>query len=86
MPRSKGPRATTIDSVTTNSLMWWVAIQKEKLGEAGYEEALTKAAALPKSWRALLWLGRTRIQANDMDGALLSIAKSWVLAFSIRRL
>jgi tetratricopeptide (TPR) repeat protein len=61
--------ALEVDPNQDNGLMWYVAIQKERGGEAAYFEALKKVAALPKSWMAQMWLARFALQEKDIDTA-----------------
>lgn len=63
-------RGLTLDPNQDNGLGWWVAREHERGGEPAYVAALEKAAALPGSWRATLWLGRQRLKAGDVDAAI----------------
>jgi tetratricopeptide (TPR) repeat protein len=63
-------RAITLDPNFENALGWWSALERERGGEAAYVAALEKAAALPGSWRAALWLGGHALEGGDIDGAL----------------
>ncbi|WP_293764831.1 hypothetical protein [uncultured Aquitalea sp.] len=62
-------RAIQADPNMDNGLLWWVAIQRERGGEAGYLQALHTAAALPGSWRAKLWLARHHIEHKEVEAA-----------------
>ncbi|MFD0739843.1 tetratricopeptide repeat protein [Lysobacter koreensis] len=63
-------KAITLDPNQDNGLGWWLARERERSGDAGYIAALEKAAALPGSWRATLYLGRERLGAGDVPAAL----------------
>jgi tetratricopeptide (TPR) repeat protein len=62
-------RAVEQDPNFENSLMWWLAIQRDEDGETGYLAALRRVAAMPGSWRAQLWLARHALEAGDIDAA-----------------
>lgn len=62
-------RAIETDPNLDNGLMWWLAIQKEREGDAAYSLALKKVAQLPGSWRAQLWLARVLLDAGEADQA-----------------
>ncbi len=53
-----------------NGLVWYVAIHREREGETGEQAALNRVAALPRSWRAQLWLARAALKAKNLDAAL----------------
>ena len=53
-----------------NGLDWYLAIQKEKGGQAAYVETLKTIAGFPNSWRALVWLGREYLANNQKDLAI----------------
>lgn len=63
-------KAITLDPNQDNGLGWWAARERERGGDAGYAAALEKAAALPGSWRATLWLGRQRLAAGEVATAI----------------
>lgn len=63
-------KAITLDPNQDNGLGWWLARERERGGDAGYEAALQKAMALPGSWRALLHRGRQRIADGDIAAGL----------------
>jgi tetratricopeptide (TPR) repeat protein len=52
-----------------NGLMWWLALQRDLDGEAGYLKALHTIAALPGSWRAQLWLARNHLDVGEIEDA-----------------
>ena len=62
-------QAIQADPNQDNGLLWWVSIQQERGGDDAYLAALNRAAALPGSWRAQLWLARYHLQHNDADAA-----------------
>jgi tetratricopeptide (TPR) repeat protein len=63
-------RSIQLDSNQSNGLTWYVAIHREKGGEAAATEVLRQVARLPGSWRAQLWLARTALAEKDFNRAL----------------
>jgi tetratricopeptide (TPR) repeat protein len=63
-------RALEVEPNLDNGLGWYLAQAQEAGGEAAVLPALQKVAALPGSWRALLWMARQRIQSGDLAGAM----------------
>jgi tetratricopeptide (TPR) repeat protein len=61
--------AIRADPNLDNGMLWWVAIQRERGGDAGYLEALRAVAALPGSWRAQLWLARHHLEHKEVEAA-----------------
>ena len=62
--------ALEVEPNLDNGLGWYLAQAQEAGGEAAVLPALQKVAALPGSWRALLWMARQRIQSGDLAGAM----------------
>jgi tetratricopeptide (TPR) repeat protein len=63
-------RAIELDPNQDNGLLWWCALERDKSGsEAGFWEAMRKAAAIPGSWRPQLWLAREAVEHNDLAQA-----------------
>ena len=62
-------QAIQADPNQDNGLLWWASIQQERGGDDAYLAALNRAAALPGSWRAQLWLARHALQNNDVETA-----------------
>ncbi|RKP43344.1 tetratricopeptide repeat protein [Trinickia fusca] len=62
-------QAVQTDPNQDNGLLWWAAIQRERRGEAAYLQALRTAAALPRSWRAKLWLARHHLEHKEIEAA-----------------
>lgn len=62
-------QAIQTDPNQDNGLLWWATIQQERGGDEAYLAALNRAAALPGSWRAQLWLARYYLENNDVDAA-----------------
>ena len=62
-------QAIQADPNQENGLLWWASIQQERSGEAGYLQALRTAAALPRSWRAKLWLARHHLERKEIEAA-----------------
>ncbi|SNS23551.1 Tetratricopeptide repeat-containing protein [Granulicella rosea] len=63
-------RALEIEPNLDNGLGWYVAQEQEKGGEPAARAALERVAALPGSWRALLWLARPALAAGDLPAAI----------------
>lgn len=63
-------RALELDPNQDNAFNWHLALQRDSGGEPAAREALRKLAALPRSWRARLWLAREAITARELDQAL----------------
>jgi tetratricopeptide (TPR) repeat protein len=61
--------ALEVDPNQDNGLSWYTAIKKERDGEQGLIEAFKRVAALPKSWRAQLWLARFALQEKNIENA-----------------
>jgi tetratricopeptide (TPR) repeat protein len=68
--------ALEIDPNQLNGIQWYQAIHRERSGESGGQEALRRIAALPKSWRAQLWLARDALQSNRLEQALTYYSES----------
>ena len=62
-------RALEVDPNQENGLGWYAAIFKEREGEAGLLAAYERAATLPSSWRAQLWLARDALTRGDLEAA-----------------
>lgn len=62
-------QALQADPNQENGFLWWMAIQRDRGGKAGYLQALRTVAALPGSWRAQLWLARDHLEHNDVGAA-----------------
>lgn len=65
-----------LDPNQDNGLDWYLAIQKEKGGQAAYAEALKTIAGFPNAWRALVWLGREYLANNQKDLAIAGYRKA----------
>lgn len=63
-------RALELDPNQDNALLWFAASGRQRDGERGYLDALRRAAGLPGSWRAKLWLARHALEQKDLAGAL----------------
>lgn len=61
--------ALELDPNQDNGLLWFAAIARDRNGEAGWMEALRRAAAFPGSWRAKLWLARDALEKKNTDSA-----------------
>lgn len=59
-------QAVQADPNQDNGLLWWASIAREREGETGYLAALIKAAELPGSWRAQLWLARHFLEHKEV--------------------
>jgi len=62
--------ALEVDPNMENALGWHRAIHREREGEAADIRELERIAALPRSWRAQLWLARVALQSHDLAKAL----------------
>jgi len=62
-------RALELDPNQENGFGWFLAIAKDKGGDAASLEATRRVAALPGSWRARLWLAREAL-SRQLDEAL----------------
>jgi tetratricopeptide (TPR) repeat protein len=70
--------ALELDPNQDNGLKWYEALQRERGEKEGGKErgmvedqaALRRIAALPKSWRAQLWLARAALGAGKTDEAV----------------
>ena len=59
-----------------NGLDWYLAIQKERGGQAGYFDALKTISDFPNAWRALVWLGREYLESNQKALAIAGYKKA----------
>jgi predicted Zn-dependent protease len=62
-------RAVRLDPNFEHGLNGWLAVARERAGEAGFLQALQEACALPGSWRARLLLARHHLAAGDLPAA-----------------
>lgn len=62
-------QAIQADPNQDNGLLWWLSLQQERGGDEAYLAALARAATLPGSWRAQLWLARHNLDHNNVDVA-----------------
>ena len=62
--------ALELDPNQQNGLEWFVLEQREREGPAGEEAALRRIAALPRSWRARIWLARAALKRSDPNEAI----------------
>jgi tetratricopeptide (TPR) repeat protein len=63
-------QAVEQDPNLENGLMWWMAAERDRGGDAAYLQALRRVAVLPGSWRAQLWLARHALETGDVDAAV----------------
>lgn len=68
--------AIETDPNLENGLLWYVAIHRERSGEAAALDCLRRIAALPRSWRAQLWLAREALKTRDLASALVLYKES----------
>ncbi|MGH8489424.1 MAG: tetratricopeptide repeat protein [Gammaproteobacteria bacterium] len=61
--------ALEVDPNQDNGLGWYAAIQRDRGGEPSASDAFRRVAALPRSWRAQLWLARDAVQGKDFPAA-----------------
>jgi tetratricopeptide (TPR) repeat protein len=62
-------RAVRLDPNFEHALNGWLAVERERAGEAGFLEALREACGMPHSWRARLALARHHLAAGDLPAA-----------------
>jgi tetratricopeptide (TPR) repeat protein len=63
-------QAIQLDPNQDNGLLWWCTLERDKSGrEAGFWEAMRKAAELAGSWRPQLWLAREAVEHKDLAQA-----------------
>lgn len=62
-------RAVQLDPNFEHALNGWLAVARERAGEAGFLQALREACDLPRSWRARLLLARHHLAAGDLPAA-----------------
>lgn len=74
--------ALEVDPNQDNGLNWYVAIQRERGGEAAALAALRRIAGLPRSWRARLWLAREALERKDPAAAETLYTEALALAGS----
>ncbi len=58
-----------VDPNQENGLAWYVAIHRERGGEAQALDAYRRVAELPGSWRARLWLARQALEGRNLATA-----------------
>lgn len=63
-------RALELEPNQDHALGWYVSLLKDRDGEEASFEGLKRAARLPGSWRAALWLARKALQGGALDAAL----------------
>lgn len=61
--------ALSIDPNEESSLSWLITLANARGGVQSMLDAYTRAAALPGSWRAQLWLARYALERGDLAGA-----------------
>jgi Tfp pilus assembly protein PilF len=61
--------ALSIDPNEQGSLGWLLTLANARGGAQAMLDACTRAAALPGSWRAQLWLARYALERGDLAGA-----------------
>jgi tetratricopeptide (TPR) repeat protein len=59
-------RALEVDPNQDNGLDWYAAIHRDRGGETSALDAYRRVAALPGSWRALLWLARYALEGKNL--------------------
>jgi len=62
-------RALELDPNQDNGLEWYAAIHYERGGKEAQNDAFRRVAALPRSWRARLWLARNAIEQGFLPAA-----------------
>ncbi|WP_075791920.1 tetratricopeptide repeat protein [Massilia putida] len=62
-------RAVRLDPNFEHALSGWLAVERERAGEAGSLAALREACGMPNSWRARVLLARHHLAAGDLPAA-----------------
>lgn len=62
--------ALEIDPNQDNGLAWYVALERERGGEAAATSAWEQVSKISGSWRASLWLARAALERKDLAEAL----------------
>ena len=62
-------RALEVEPNHDNGLGWYASMAQEKGGDPAAREVLEKIAAMPRSWRAQLWLARGELNAGNLAAA-----------------
>jgi tetratricopeptide (TPR) repeat protein len=63
-------RSLDLEPNDAASLNWLIALVRESGGQAAVLAAYARAAALPGSWRAQLWLARDALERGDLAAAI----------------
>lgn len=63
-------RALELDPNLDNAVAWYMAIHRDRDGEAAGVDAMRRVAALPGSWRAQLWMAHAALASGDREGAM----------------
>lgn len=63
-------RGLEVDPNQDNALLWYAVLHRERGGESAETEAFRRVAALPKSWRAQLWLARRELEKKNVVAAM----------------
>ena len=64
-------RGLRADPNQDNGLLWFRSLRQERDGAEAGIAALREVAALPRSWRAHLWLARAALERQELSVALL---------------
>lgn len=62
--------AVQCDPNLENGLGWWLSIERERHGDAGYVAALRRAIEVPRSWLPQLWLARDHLEHGRVEDAM----------------
>jgi predicted Zn-dependent protease len=68
--------ALEVDPNQDNGFGWYMSIHQERGGEPALLDAYRRVAALPRSWRAQLWLARDALQKENLSEAEASYAEA----------
>lgn len=63
-------RAMETDPNFENGFSWYVALHRERDGEAAEQEVLRRLAEIPRSWRSQLWLARKALETRNPAQAI----------------
>ena len=63
-------RALQTDPNQENAVAWFLSLANQRRGARGVQAALHDLAALPRSWRARLWMARAALEQDNVAEAL----------------
>ncbi len=72
-------RGLQLDPNQDNGMGWYEVIHRESGGPAAGLDALRRIAAIPRAWRARLWLARDALSRRDLSTALALYSEALVI-------